>query len=76
MKPLVLPASTSIALVAGALASIIVWTAKQFGGVEIPDAIRDAIIVLLTAAGAHFTTDTPPAPVAREAVDEAAKDGK
>lgn len=76
MKPLIFPASTSIALVAGAIASIIVWSAKQFGGIDIPDNIRDAIIVLATALGGHFTTDAPSAPVAREAVADAAADAE
>lgn len=62
MKPFVLPASTSIAIAAGAVATIVVWAAKQWGGVDVPDQIRDAFIVIVTALGGHFTTDsTPPA---------------
>ncbi len=71
MKPLLLPASTSIALLAGALATILVWALKQWVGVDVPDNIRDAFIILATAAGSHFTTDSPTATVAREAVTEA-----
>lgn len=76
MKPFVLPASTSLALVAGAIASILVWVLKQWFAVDVPDYIRDAIIVLLTAFAGHFTTDSPPAPVAREAVADAAADAE
>ena len=70
MKPFVLPASTSIALIAGALATILVWGAKQFTNIDIPDQIRDAFIVIVTALGGHFTTDNPTPTAAREAVEE------
>lgn len=76
MKPILLPASTSIALVAGALATIIVWALKQWGGVDVPEQIRDAFIVLATALGGHFTQDDPPPPVAREAIAVAADQTK
>ncbi len=72
MKPFVLPASTSIALVAGALATMLVWALKQWGGVDVPDYVRDSFVVIVTALGGHFTTDSPPAAVAREAVSDAA----
>lgn len=68
MKPFVLPASTSIALIAGALATILVWALKQWTNVEVPDQIRDAFIVIVTALGGHFTTDNPTPTEAREAV--------
>lgn len=50
------------------------WAAKQWGGIDVPDNIRDAIIVIGTAAAGHFTVDSPPAPAAREAVEQAAAD--
>lgn len=68
MKPFVLPASTSIALIAGALATILVWALKQWTNVEVPDQIRDAFIVIVTALGGHFTTDNPTPAEVREAV--------
>ena len=74
LKPFVLPASTSLALVAGAVASVLVWILKQWGSIEVPDYIRDAIIVILTAAGGHFTVDSPSPIVAKEAVADAAAD--
>lgn len=72
MKPFLLPASTSIALIAGAFATILVWAVKQWGHIDVPDQIRDAFIVIVTAAGSHFTTDSPSGAVAREAVADAA----
>ncbi len=72
VKPFVLPASTSLAMLAGALSTILCWALKQWGGVEVPDLVRDSLIVCFTVAAAHFTTDSPPAPVAREAVSDAA----
>lgn len=72
MKPFLLPASTSIALIAGALATIVVWAAKQWGHIDVPEEIKSAFIVIVTAAGSHFTTDSPSGAVAREAVADAA----
>lgn len=76
MKPYVLPASTTVALASGALATILVWTLKQWGGVDVPDQVRDAFIVIATALGSHFTSDSPTPSVAREAVAEAAEEAK
>ncbi len=71
MKPFVLPASTSMALVAGALATILVWAFKQWAGIDVPAQISDAFIVIVTVAGGHFVNDSPPPAVAREAVSDA-----
>ncbi len=76
MKPFVFPASTTIALAAGALATILVWALKQWLGVEVPEQVRDAFIVIATALGSHFTSDSPSASVAREAVADAASEAK
>lgn len=56
---------------AGALATILVWSLKQWAGVDVPAQISDAFIVLVTVAGAHFVNDSPPPQVAREAVSDA-----
>lgn len=76
MKPIVLPASTTLAFFAGALATILCWALKQWGGVEVPETIKDALIVVVTVLAGHFTTDAPPAPVARAAVANAAEGEK
>lgn len=76
LKPLVLPASTSLAFFAGAVATILSWALKQWGGVDVPEPIKDAAIVIITVLAGHFTTDSPSAPVAREAVADAAADAE
>lgn len=81
MRPLVLPASTvntaGASVVAQSLAEIIIW-GLQSNGVDVPEGIQLAILIVVTALGAalacHFTTDTPPQQVANEAVKEAAKE--
>lgn len=75
MKPLVLPASTTLAVLAGSLTTLVCAAFRHFGW-ELSVYEQGALTTVFTVAAAHFTTDTPPAPVAREAVDEAAKDGK
>lgn len=74
MKPIVLPASTTNASLGAAVTILVVWAVKQFGGIEIPDYVAQAITAIVAVALGHFTTDTPPPPVAREAVEEAAAD--
>lgn len=83
MKPLVIPASTvntaGASVVAQALSEIIAWVLETWWQVQVPIGIRLAIAVVLAAipaAACHFTTDSPPPPVAREAVDNAAADAE
>lgn len=75
MKPLVTPASTVNGSVALMGANVLVWALKQFN-IELPGETAFNIVGLIIIVVMHFTPDTPPAPVAREAVEEAAERGK
>jgi hypothetical protein len=44
---------------------------KQWMNVDVPEPIKESAIVIITVLVAHFTVDSPPAAVAREAVTEA-----
>lgn len=55
MNPL--PASTAMAFSAGFVTVILVWLAKTFFAVEVPEAVAQAITGLVTVAAGHFTTD-------------------
>jgi hypothetical protein len=71
MKPLVLPASTGLAALSGALSILVFMVLKRFG-IELSPEEQGAITVVVTVLAGHFTTDSPPAPLAREAVADAA----
>lgn len=73
MKPLVLPASTSLAVLAGSLTTL-TCAALKHAGWDLNVYEQGALTVLFTVAASHFTTDSPSAPVAREAVADAAAD--
>lgn len=73
MKPLIFPASTANASIGGAITIIAVWAARQWGGIEVPDYVAQSITLIVAVLLGHFTTDTPPADVAKEAIDEAAE---
>lgn len=72
MKPFVVPASTANAALGGAVTIIVTWAAKQCCGIEVPDYVAQAFTLIVMALLGHFTNDTPAAPVAREAVQDAA----
>lgn len=76
VRPIVLPASTTNATLGAAVTIIAVWAVRQWGGVEVPDYVAQSITAIVTVALGHFTTDSPPPPVAREAVDNAAADAE
>lgn len=61
MNPLIIPASTAATVLAGSATTIIVWLAKEFGSVEIPEYVSGAITTLAAAIACHFTVDSPPA---------------
>lgn len=42
---------------AGALAAILVWASKAFGGVEIPGEVGAGITVILTAITSYFVSE-------------------
>ena len=71
MQPLILPASTTLAGLAGAL-TILICAGLQRAGVELSVPEAQALTAVLTVAAAHFTTDSPPPAAAREAVTVAA----
>lgn len=76
MKPLVVPASSANMFYATCATTVVVWAAKQFAHVDIPNEVAAALAGLFTLVVGHLTTDTPPAPVAREAVADAAADAE
>lgn len=76
MKPIVIPASTTNASLGGAVTIVGVWAAKQFAGVEVPDYVAQAITLIVAVLLGHLTTDSPPPPVARHAVEKAAEDAQ
>lgn len=47
----------SAGAVAGAIAAIMVWASKAFGGVEIPGEVGAGITVILTALTSYFVND-------------------
>lgn len=73
-KPYVVPASTANMFYAMCATTIIVWAAETFASIKIPAEVAAAITGLLTLGAGHLTTDSPSAPVAREAVADAAAD--
>lgn len=68
MKPLTLPASTVTTALAGALVTLVVWAAKQWGHVDLPPEIASALTVVVTVLVAHFTPDAPVPPTSAEQV--------
>lgn len=71
MKPLVLPASTSLAALAGALTILFCAGLRQIG-ITLSIEESQALTLVFAVAAAHFTTDSPSPPIAREAVSVAA----
>lgn len=43
----------------GAVVIIMVWLAKQFGNVDIPDYVQNALGIVITLAVAHLTPTDP-----------------
>lgn len=56
------------ATLAAAISSVLVWLLKSYGGVEVPDAVQGAIVVILTLATGYLVPEQSPAPSAFAAV--------
>lgn len=54
----------NVGVIAGAIATIIVWASKAFGGVEVPAEIAVALTAIITFATQYLTPEkeTPDAP--------------
>lgn len=74
MKPIVLPASTRNGAVGLMIANVLVWVLKQFFNVDMPADVELNVAGIIVLIVMHFTTDSPPPEVAREAVAQAAAD--
>lgn len=70
MKPLVIPASTITTALAGAVTVIVVWALRQWASVDVPESVAQAFTVICATLTAHFTTDSPPKEVSKDAIAE------
>lgn len=61
-----MPVSSKVgaATLAAAIASVLVWLAKAYGGIDIPDAVQGAIVVILTLATGWLVPEQAPSPSA------------
>lgn len=71
MKPWILPASTTLSTVAGAITIILVWLLKITAAIEVPDYVAQSFTLIITVLVGHFTVDTPPTTVVQAVVDKA-----
>lgn len=67
IRPLVLPASTTLAALAGALTVLIVGILDRYGA-NLSQLEAQSITVVITVLTAHFVIDSPPPTIARQAV--------
>lgn len=56
------------AAIGAALATIIVWAAKQWGGIEVPDPVTAALALILGAALGFIVPEQNPSPSMVQAV--------
>ena len=58
MKPILsFPASTVTTALAGAVTVIVVWAAKVFGAVDVPNEVASAITTIASVLACHYTID-------------------
>jgi hypothetical protein len=58
----------SAATIAGAIGSILVWLLHDYAGVNMPDGVAAAVVLLISVLIAYFVPETNPSPSAVEAV--------
>ena len=65
-----MPVSTKVtaATLAAAISSIALWILKEYAGVNVPQPVEGAIIVLLTLGVGYLVPETAPAPSAVETI--------
>lgn len=73
MKPFVLPASTSMAALAGAITILVSMVLRRFGW-ELTFEEGQALTLVAAVLVGHLVNDSPKPSVAREAVADAAAD--
>ena len=54
--------SAQATAVAGAVTSILLWAAKQYGHADLPPDIQAAILVIIMTVVTHFVDDKPVTP--------------
>lgn len=44
---------------ASAITAILIWTLGQFAGIDVPDGVREAMVILIGLVVAYFTKEKP-----------------